>query len=69
MGVGEGMTLGRGVGAGYLPLVSSARPRVTIQAIRTPEAPSTRTIANTQGKALLRVSLSLSSEPACRRAL
>jgi hypothetical protein len=56
MGVAEGMTLGLGVGTGYLPLVSSAAPRIMIHAMSTPEAPTTRTIANTHGKALLRVS-------------
>jgi len=49
-GDGEAMIVGAGVGAGYLLLVSPP-PRVMSHAIRTPEAPRTRTIANTQGHA------------------
>jgi len=52
---GEGSTtLGTGVGVAYLPLTSSPLPpRVMNQAIRTPDIPRTRTIANTHGSALL----------------
>jgi hypothetical protein len=53
-GDGVATTLGTGVGAGYLPLVSPAPPRVMIHAMRTPDAPRTRTIANTHGNAPLR---------------
>ena len=53
--IGDGVAriLGTGVGAGYLPLVSPAPLRVISHAIRTPDAPRTRTIANTHGHALL----------------
>jgi hypothetical protein len=62
-GFGESVTSGdasadaisaRGDGVGTLLAVrdSFPRPRVTIQAIKTPEAPSTKMIAKTQGKAL-----------------
>ena len=64
-GDGVAMTLGTDVGAGYRALVSPARPRVMNQAMRTPEAPRTRTIANTQGKAPLRDSPPASSLPTC----
>ena len=57
-GDGETMMVGTGVGAGYRPLTSSPLPRVMNHAISTPEAPRTRTIANTHGKARLR-------EPPC----
>ena len=55
VGSGEGgiRMLGPGVGAGYLLLVSPLPPRVMSHAIRTPEAPRTRTIANTHGHAPL----------------
>jgi len=64
-GFGESITSGdasdeamsaRGDGVGKLLAVrdSFPRPRVTIQAIKTPEAPSTKMIAKIQGKALCR---------------
>jgi hypothetical protein len=64
-GFGESKTSGdateeaisvRGAGVGKLLTVrdSFPRPRVTIQAIKTPEAPSTTMIARTQGNALCR---------------
>jgi hypothetical protein len=57
-GDGEAKTLGMEVETGYLLLTSAPPPpRVMNHAIRTPEAPSTRTIANTQGKTPLRDSL------------
>ena len=62
-GDGEAMMPGAGVGAGYRLAVSSEGPRVMNHAIRTPEAPNTRTMANTQGKALLRESIPLPSAP------
>jgi hypothetical protein len=62
-GLGESKTSGeategalsvRGVGVGKLLAVrdSFPRPRVTIQAIRTPDAPSTKMIARIQGRTL-----------------
>jgi hypothetical protein len=61
---GEGVApiLGTGVGAGNFPLVSPPPPRVTSQAIRTPEAPRTRTIANTHGNTPLRDSPGVASD-------
>src|SRR5260370_37983044 len=56
-GDGAATTLVMGVGAGYLLLVSELPTRVMSHAIRTPEAPSTRTIANTHGSAPLRDSI------------
>jgi len=61
IGEGEARILGTGVGAGYLPLTSESPPRVMSHAIRTPEAPSTRTMANTHGSAPLRDSVLVSS--------
>ncbi|HYR75582.1 MAG TPA: hypothetical protein VEM96_07040 [Pyrinomonadaceae bacterium] len=71
VGAGEGVirTLGTGVGAGYLPLVSPADPRVMIHAMRTPEAPRTRTIANTHGNGLLRGSPRAPSALTCGGAI
>jgi len=65
IGEGEATILGTGVGAGYLPLTSELAPRVMSHAISTPEAPSTRTIANTQGSAPLRDSILVLSAPTC----
>jgi len=53
-GDGEATTLGTGVDAGYLLLTSPPPPRVMNHTIRTPEAPRTSTIPNTQGKTLFR---------------
>jgi hypothetical protein len=53
-GDGVDLTLGTGVGVGYLSLVLSASPRVRNHAMSTPEAPSTRTMAKTQGRVDLR---------------
>lgn len=62
-GDGEATTLGTGVDTGYLLLTSAPPPRDINHAIRTPEAPRTRTIANTHGKTRLRDSPCGSSEP------
>jgi len=62
-GVGAADALGTGVGAGYLLLMSSAGLRVMSHAIRTPEAPRTRTIANTHGHGPLRDSPRMPSPP------
>src|SRR5437773_1293236 len=53
-GDGEATILGAGIDTGFLLLTFPPPPRVMNHAIRTPEAPSTRTIANTQGKTPLR---------------
>ena len=58
-------SLGVGIGVGILLLVSSVRPRVMNQAISTPETPSTKTIANTHGNALLFDSLRLAPDLIC----
>jgi hypothetical protein len=65
-GEGDAPILGLGVGAGYLPLVSPvlSPARVTSQAIKTPEAPRTRTIANTHGNTPLLDSPRASTAPA-----
>jgi hypothetical protein len=52
-GVGEATILGNGVWTGYFPLTLVSPLRVMNHAIRTPEAPRTRTIAKTHGNALL----------------
>jgi hypothetical protein len=64
-GEGETTILGPGVGAEYLPLRSPPPPRVMSHAINTPEAPITRTIANTHGKAPLLDSPRSSSALTC----
>src|SRR5712671_1046202 len=64
-GDGEATTLGTGVDTGYLLLTSPPPPRDTNHAIRTPEAPSTRTIANTHGKTLLLDSSRVPEETTC----
>ena len=51
-GDGEARTLGPGVGDGYLLLTSSEPLRVTIQAIKIPETPMTKTIARIHGNML-----------------
>jgi hypothetical protein len=58
-GDAEAMALGAGVGPTTLLVVSSGRPRVINHAISTPEAAKTRTMANTQGNALLLESIRL----------
>jgi hypothetical protein len=58
-GDGEAMALDAGVGPASRLVVSSGRPRVINHAIRTPEAAKTRTMANTQGNALLLESIRL----------
>jgi hypothetical protein len=65
IGEGKAPILGTGVGTGYLPLTSAAPPRVINHAIRTPEAASTSTIANTHGSTLLLDSPLVSSDLAC----
>jgi hypothetical protein len=57
VGAVDAVSAGDGVAmmldVGYLLLVSASPLRVISHVVRTPEAPSTRTIANTHGKAPL----------------
>src|SRR5260221_3033250 len=64
-GDGEATTLGKGVDTGYLLLTSPPPPRDMNHAIRTAEAPSTRTIANTHGNTLLLDSSRVPEETTC----